>query len=192
MNLGAGKNPGPLWEGCRESRRYSRETYPESYITKYTSIRRNEPGLTKLVSPHRPRHGLKAFHPKNGSSQGQNLALTGLCVPSSLDSGPGHKHAFKAHRHVYHSTLGWRVIKKKKRGPESAAAPPRGDDPPLPHPCLTNPLSAPLSVCLDTLPEALRGGGRDAWAFAFQPARERERERERRLPALRPRRQRMV
>ena len=29
-----------LREGCRESRRCSRDTYPESYITKYTSIRR--------------------------------------------------------------------------------------------------------------------------------------------------------
>ena len=28
------------WEGCRESRRCSMDTYPESYITKYTSIRR--------------------------------------------------------------------------------------------------------------------------------------------------------
>jgi hypothetical protein len=27
-------------EGCRESRRCSRDTYPESYINKYTSIRR--------------------------------------------------------------------------------------------------------------------------------------------------------
>ena len=27
-------------EGCRESRRCSRDTYPESYIPKYTSIRR--------------------------------------------------------------------------------------------------------------------------------------------------------
>ena len=31
---------GPLWEGYRESRRCSRDTYPESYITKYTSVRR--------------------------------------------------------------------------------------------------------------------------------------------------------
>ena len=31
------------FEGCRESRRYSRETYPESYITKFTSIRRQTP-----------------------------------------------------------------------------------------------------------------------------------------------------
>ena len=29
-----------LWEGCRARRGYSRDTYPESYITKYTSIRR--------------------------------------------------------------------------------------------------------------------------------------------------------
>ena len=32
---------GWLWEGCRKSRRCSRDTYPESYITKYTSIRRS-------------------------------------------------------------------------------------------------------------------------------------------------------
>ena len=31
---------GGLWEGCRESRRCSRDTYQESYIAKYTSIRR--------------------------------------------------------------------------------------------------------------------------------------------------------
>ena len=31
---------GPLWEVYHESRRCSRYTYPESYITKYTSIRR--------------------------------------------------------------------------------------------------------------------------------------------------------
>jgi len=29
-----------LWQGCHESRKCSRDTYPESYITKYTSIRR--------------------------------------------------------------------------------------------------------------------------------------------------------
>ena len=28
------------WEGCHESRRCSRDTYPESYITEYTSTRR--------------------------------------------------------------------------------------------------------------------------------------------------------
>jgi len=31
---------GPLWEGYHESRRCSRDNYPESYITEYTSIRR--------------------------------------------------------------------------------------------------------------------------------------------------------
>ena len=31
-----------LWEGCRESRRCSRHTYPESYITEYTSIPRQQ------------------------------------------------------------------------------------------------------------------------------------------------------
>ena len=30
-----------LWEGYHESRRCSRDTYPESYITKYTSIQRD-------------------------------------------------------------------------------------------------------------------------------------------------------
>ena len=43
-------------------------------------------------------------------SEGHNLASTVFYVPYSLDSGP----AFKAHRLVYHSTLGMRVIKKKK------------------------------------------------------------------------------
>ena len=32
-------------------------------------------------------NGLNHFRTENGSSQGQNLALTGLFVPSSLDSG---------------------------------------------------------------------------------------------------------
>ena len=32
----------PLWEGYRESRRCSRDTYPESSITKYTRIRRQQ------------------------------------------------------------------------------------------------------------------------------------------------------
>ena len=31
-----------LWEGYHERRRCSRDTYPESCITKYTSIRRNK------------------------------------------------------------------------------------------------------------------------------------------------------
>jgi hypothetical protein len=40
-----GSNPQPSfmvwgWEGYHESRRCSRDTYPESYITKYTSVQR--------------------------------------------------------------------------------------------------------------------------------------------------------
>ena len=31
--------------------------------------------------------GLKVFRTKNGSSKGQNLAVTILCVPNSLDGG---------------------------------------------------------------------------------------------------------
>ena len=32
---------GPLWEGFRESRRCSRDTYPESYITEFTLVYEN-------------------------------------------------------------------------------------------------------------------------------------------------------
>jgi len=32
-------------------------------------------------------NGFKVFRTENGSSQGQNLAMTGLCVLGSLDSG---------------------------------------------------------------------------------------------------------
>jgi len=35
-------------------------------------------------------NGCKAFRAENGSSQGQNLALTGLFVRSLLDSGQAH------------------------------------------------------------------------------------------------------
>ena len=33
------------------------------------------------------KNGFKDFRTEKGSRQGQNLALTGLCVPSLLDSG---------------------------------------------------------------------------------------------------------
>ena len=39
--------------------------------------------------------------------------MTVVYVPYSLDSGQAI--VFKVHRHVYHSTLGLRVIKKKKK-----------------------------------------------------------------------------
>ena len=35
-----------LWEGCRESRRCSRDTYPASYITEYTSVYEDKGPLT--------------------------------------------------------------------------------------------------------------------------------------------------
>jgi len=44
------------WEGYRESRRCSRDTYPEKYITKYTSIRRehDKPVTARFRLPGRP------------------------------------------------------------------------------------------------------------------------------------------
>ena len=74
-------------------------TDPESYITEYTllyqenrraprtgargqDLRRNR---DVCVAPVGDTDGKRA---ENGSSQGQNLALTGAFVPFSLDSGP--------------------------------------------------------------------------------------------------------
>ena len=92
VNLRAGDRLRVGWEGCRESRRCSRDTYPETYITKYTSMRRKEPGLAKLVRPNRLRlSNVKRFR-------------GGL--------------VFKAHRLLYHSTLGLRVINKKRKKKE--------------------------------------------------------------------------
>ena len=34
-------------------------------------------------------HGFRGFHIENGSSQGQNPALTGLCVPRACTPTPG-------------------------------------------------------------------------------------------------------
>ena len=39
-----------IGEGCHESRRCSRDTYPESYITKYTRIRRANTKLAKRAN----------------------------------------------------------------------------------------------------------------------------------------------
>ena len=55
---------GLVWEGYRESRRCSRDTYPESYITKYTSIRRL-----------RLRSGGSGSHPKQRLRLGWGLGL---------------------------------------------------------------------------------------------------------------------
>jgi len=40
------------WEGYHESRRCSRDTYPESYITKYTSIRRQNECQENMKAVH--------------------------------------------------------------------------------------------------------------------------------------------
>jgi hypothetical protein len=46
---------GPLWEGFRESRRYSMNTYPESYITEYTLVDEDKAGVEAAEQsvPHR-------------------------------------------------------------------------------------------------------------------------------------------
>jgi len=71
---------GPLWKWYHRSRRCSRDTYPESFITKYTSVRRQVRGggLSAVERGKNNLNGVKDFHLKNGSSQGQNLALTVL------------------------------------------------------------------------------------------------------------------
>ena len=45
---------GPLWEGGRESRTYSRDTYPESYITKYAVAPRARSVSSSLLGPVDP------------------------------------------------------------------------------------------------------------------------------------------
>ena len=67
----------PLWEGYRESRRCSRDTYPESYITEYTSIRRKcarlrpSDGCSGEALVHkRMRCGSIGLAPKRNSSHG--------------------------------------------------------------------------------------------------------------------------
>jgi len=94
-----------------------------------------------LLPPGNNLTGVNDFRTENGSSQGQNLALTGLCVPSSFDGigGGGGEGAitlflrarilfllfrgglvFRAHRLLYHSTPGLSVITEKKRDGEGA------------------------------------------------------------------------
>ena len=62
--MGGGGPCEPLWEEYRESRRCSRDTYPESYITKYASIRRQRGGRDPVRATVRGRARLtrkKAF-----------------------------------------------------------------------------------------------------------------------------------
>jgi len=39
----------PLWEGCRESTRCSRDTFPESCIAKYTSTQRKVTAVLRFL-----------------------------------------------------------------------------------------------------------------------------------------------
>ena len=58
------------------------------------------------------REQLQRFRRHLPGSEGQNLVLTVSYVPSSLESGGL---VFKAHRLLYHSTLGSKVKEKKRR-----------------------------------------------------------------------------
>ena len=74
-------------------------------------LQRLQPLFTLLNPPTADRRGsnLKGFKDvcsKNGSSQGQNLALTFLFIPTSLDSGPqtlNDAHPFSTHRRRWSS-----------------------------------------------------------------------------------------
>ena len=72
--------PYSLWEGYHESRRCSRDTYLESYTTKYTSIRKQslKPGAQVVV--------VMTLLPTSAKrlEEGQTLAVTLLHVPYSL------------------------------------------------------------------------------------------------------------
>jgi len=66
-------------------------TDPEPYITNYTSVY-EEKSCSGCESPRlraggNNLNGFQDFRTANGSSQGQNLALTGLFVPTSFESG---------------------------------------------------------------------------------------------------------
>ena len=85
FNLHPAQNPRPvlkiLWEGCREGRKCSKDTRPESYITKCTSIQK------KMKTEFRLRcrassQQLKILQGLSPQSQDQILDLTVLHVPS--------------------------------------------------------------------------------------------------------------
>ena len=48
-HFGHSKRVGPLWEGHRESRTCARDTYPKSYITEFTLIRRKTSRLPPSI-----------------------------------------------------------------------------------------------------------------------------------------------
>ena len=73
-----------LWEGYHESRRCSRDTYPESYITQYTSIRSlsksnatNQPPVTTRLHPPSERDQIVFFRPLICTGARHNPATCG-------------------------------------------------------------------------------------------------------------------
>jgi len=87
--------------GHHESRRCSRDTtYPESYITKYTSIRREIRRKSGNWSHSTPLATEQQLHRDVQRFRGGLVS--------------------KAHRLLRHSTQGLRVIKKKRRRPNAA------------------------------------------------------------------------
>ena len=61
--------------------------------------------------------GFEDVSTQDGSSQGHHRALAGVCVPCVRNSGRFRGGlVFKAHILLYHSTLGSRVMKEKKKG----------------------------------------------------------------------------
>ena len=65
-----------LREGCRESRRCSRDTYPESYITMYTSIRRKKGVAQRAYKRVVSRHRAIDLYPTPSSSSSSSLLLS--------------------------------------------------------------------------------------------------------------------
>ena len=99
------QGPSRTCKGYRESRRCSRDTYPESYITKYTSIRRKEEEEEETNLPAR---WSSAPGQHEAPSQFEKNYFTEMCSGSEAGS------YLRLIDFVYHSTLGLRVIKKKK------------------------------------------------------------------------------
>ena len=68
---------GSLWEGYHVSRKCSRDTYPESYITKYTSMKNN---LEMLLLVAGVRHGCRL--------QAHCLHYLQICAQSIIANQP--------------------------------------------------------------------------------------------------------
>jgi len=86
---GSGRLSGDrLRKGCCESRRCSRDTYPETYITQYTSIQRYK--SLNSAPAYRCRAVWRDCTRQSGLDSGRlsDREKSPGAVPSSLDSGP--------------------------------------------------------------------------------------------------------